>query len=756
VVQATYPGVYVQEVSSGVRPIAAASTSTPAFVGLAEMGPDDEARRITNWTEFQKTYGSFIPDGYLAESVFQFFNNGGSQCYVVRVTRSDAAEASVTVYNRDDPGNRAPSDPAGIKFSAKNKGEWGNYLYLQIEDGSIDPGNTFKVSVRKQKEVDLIPADFMNIAPLEVHDNLSVDPNSPNYVETVLKRASNLIDADVLTANTSLQRGTHWGDFVPIPKNDQGNPLSPIGGKRKFQINVDGDGYQEITLPAHTGNNPETLSDIASAIAQEVKSLTKKKEATKDEAFSGFGCEVDPVIPADLESFDLSVRSLGSPDDFPANGSGSVIVGKIGAFYHVRVFNSQGTEIVNRENSKFLPDTSLVQALNSSLDKQNIGSPDKENLLQEIKSSLLQRLKLISGTNNGVQNEYSSVRVQNSPTNNAAVLLKLGAAYGRSEDAMSVRRPINAEAIQVGDAAVAGPVAAATPGSDGNIDLDELAYSEGFTKLDNVTDISLLAVPGVGTTRMMDLGLAYCENRLLRDLFYIGDPAPNDHTPDDVVAFRKALTKPNSYGAVYYPWIKSLDLSGRSQEPVLYPPSGYIAGLYGRIDANRGVWKAPAGTEATLSGAVGLSHKLSDKEHGNLNPLSINCIRQFDTAGIVSFGARTVTSDPEYLYVPVRRMAIMLRVSIYNGIQWAVFEPNDEPLWAQLRRNITSFMMGLFRRGAFQGSTPSQAFFVKCDSETTPQDAIDSGEVRVLVGFAPLKPAEFVMVQISQKAGQGS
>ena len=125
-VQVTYPGVYVQEVSSGVRPIAAASTSTPAFVGLTEMGPDNEARRITNWTEFQKYYGSFIKDGYLAESVFQFFNNGGRQCYIVRVTRSDAVTASVTVQNR------AATPIAGVTFSAKNKGNWGNYLYLQI------------------------------------------------------------------------------------------------------------------------------------------------------------------------------------------------------------------------------------------------------------------------------------------------------------------------------------------------------------------------------------------------------------------------------------------------------------------------------------------------------------------------------------------------------------------------------------------------------------------------------------------------
>ena len=212
----------------------------------------------------------------------------------------------------------------------------------------------------------------------------------------------------------------------------------------------------------------------------------------------------------------------------------------------------------------------------------------------------------------------------------------------------------------------------------------------------------------------------------------------------------------NSYGAVYAPWLLMLDPTGVSKEPIPVPPSGFVAGMYAKTDAQRGVWKAPAGTAAVLAGATGLVVNFTDVEQGDLNPVGVNLIRQFPAAGRIMWGARTITSDAEWRYIPVRRMAIFLRVSIYNGIQWAVFEPNDEPLWSQLRLNIRSFMMTLFRRGAFQGSTPSQAFFVKCDSETTTQDDIDQGIVNVLVGFAPLKPAEFVMVKISQKAGQSS
>jgi hypothetical protein len=282
------------------------------------------------------------------------------------------------------------------------------------------------------------------------------------------------------------------------------------------------------------------------------------------------------------------------------------------------------------------------------------------------------------------------------------------------------------------------------------------SFSNAFALLDNRTDFGLLAVPGENVTAMVDAGMAYCQSRPLQDVFYVGEMTRDDDTSAEAETFRKALTKPNSYGAVYFPWLRALDPTGLSAEPILLPPSGYVAGLYARIDANRGVWKAPAGTEASLSGAVGLAVDLTDVQHGNLNPLNVNAIRRFATAGIVSFGARTISSDPEWKYLSVRRTAIMIRVSIYYGIQWAVFEPNDEPLWSQLRLNIRSFMMTLFRQGAFQGSMPSQAFFVKCDGETTTQADIDLGIVNVLVGFAPLKPAEFVVVRISQRAGQAA
>jgi hypothetical protein len=184
--------------------------------------------------------------------------------------------------------------------------------------------------------------------------------------------------------------------------------------------------------------------------------------------------------------------------------------------------------------------------------------------------------------------------------------------------------------------------------------------------------------------------------------------------------------------------------------------SGTIAGLYARTDTQRGVWKAPAGTEAALRNVASLGYLLTDLENGALNPIGVNCLRNFPVYSNICWGARTLEGADvlasEWKYVPVRRLTLYLEESLYRGTKWVVFEPNDEPLWAQIRLNVGSFMQDLFRKGAFQGTTPAAAYFVKCDGETTTQQDIDNGIVNIQVGFAPLKPAEFVILQIQQIA----
>jgi phage tail sheath protein FI len=209
--------------------------------------------------------------------------------------------------------------------------------------------------------------------------------------------------------------------------------------------------------------------------------------------------------------------------------------------------------------------------------------------------------------------------------------------------------------------------------------------------------------------------------------------------------------------ALYFPRLREADPLRDSQVDT-FVPCGAVAGIMARTDVARGVWKAPAGLEAAVNGIQGFDVNLNDAENGMLNPLGINCLRAFPVNGRVVWGARTLRGADqladEYKYVPVRRTALYIEESLYRGTQWVVFEPNDEPLWAQIRLNVGAFMHSLFRQGAFQGTTPRDAYFVKCDKETTTQDDINKGIVNILVGFAPLKPAEFVVIKLQQIAGQ--
>lgn len=215
------------------------------------------------------------------------------------------------------------------------------------------------------------------------------------------------------------------------------------------------------------------------------------------------------------------------------------------------------------------------------------------------------------------------------------------------------------------------------------------------------------------------------------------------------------LNFPNTRNAaVYYPQVVT-SVGGGS---AAFPSSGAVAGVIARTDATRGVWKAPAGTEAAIAGATDLARPITEAESGALNPIGINCLRSFPVFGRVVWGSRTMAGADrladDYKYVPVRRLALYIEESLYRGTQWVVFEPNDEPLWGQIRLNVGAFLHGLFRQGAFQGKTPAEAYFVKCDKETTPQADINLGIVNIVVGFAPLKPAEFVVIKIQQIAGQ--
>ena len=281
--------------------------------------------------------------------------------------------------------------------------------------------------------------------------------------------------------------------------------------------------------------------------------------------------------------------------------------------------------------------------------------------------------------------------------------------------------------------------------------------------LRKIRDVSIIVVPGEywaqngSDNPIISATLAHCE--MMKNRMAIIDPPP-DLELDQAITVKGLALPSSSYSVLYYPWVKitnpfyNAETNFNADRTLAIAPSSFAAGIWSRFDETRGVWKAPAGIEAGLIGAVGLKYKIGDGEQDQYNSLGVNCIRNFPGVGYVFWGARTLATmaDTEWRYVPVRRTAIMIEQSIYEGTQWVVFEPNNHNLWSALRSNISSFMEGLFREGAFQGTKSSHAYFVRCGlGDTMTQGDIDAGQVIVIVGFAPLKPAEFVILRIRQK-----
>jgi phage tail sheath protein FI len=252
--------------------------------------------------------------------------------------------------------------------------------------------------------------------------------------------------------------------------------------------------------------------------------------------------------------------------------------------------------------------------------------------------------------------------------------------------------------------------------------------------------------------------LVKCVNK---NAFLIVDPLFGWTDKDKVITDFTAYPLPKDKNmALFFPHVQVIDTENEST-PQLFPPCGMIAGVMARTDTERGVWKSAAGLDdGQLVKALDLGVSLNDYDNGDLNKLGINCLRTF-FGGPVVWGSRTLAgddrrADSEGKYISVRRTTLYLKESLYRGTQWVVFEPNDERLWAQIRLNIGAFMQDLFLKGAFQGTDPKKAYFVKCDSETTTQTDIDKGIVNIVVGFAPLKPAEFVVIKITQMTRLGA
>ncbi len=623
----TYPGVYIEEIPSGVRTINGVATSIAAFVGFTAKGTPDVAQHITSFADFERRHGGLHRDSPVSYAVRQFFTNGGTEAYVVRVAsghgeaRWELADGSGTV----------------LDVAAASPGAWANALRLEVtHTGTRNPDADFNLIVSQLVE----SGGGSQLVPLETHRNLNLNPQSADYVASVVNHASQHIRVTEAGGLVYANQGFAVSQAITFPLTVGDNVIAGT---------VDGDTPFSFTLPATPGDMSGLVTALNTAINDAgLAARLLAEESGLDGNTSGTGS--------------LRLASL-------ATGASSTVVAANGAF------------------------------------------------------------------------------------GGLAATIGLGLANGGREfTGAAEHRP-----DEVAD------VVPSTPGADGSKGgatelIGSPSAKSGIYALRDVDLFNILCIPETRdlpeaqADPVIQAAVALCEQERA---FYIVDAvAGRDLT--NIAAWANAVTQSRN-AAVYFPAIVAADPLDAFRQRAM-APSGAIAGIYARTDATRGVWKAPAGIDATLNGTAGLSAPMNDIENGTLNPDGINALRSFPVYGRVIWGARTLrgadAQADEYKYIPVRRLVLFLEESLYRGTQWVVFEPNDEPLWAQIRLNLGAFMQTLFRQGAFQGASPREAYFVKCDGETTTQNDIDRGVVNILVGFAPLKPAEFVVIQIQQMAGQ--
>lgn len=631
-VNPTYPGVYVQEIPSGVHTIVGVSTSVTAFVGHALSGPVNQAIDVLSFADYERNFGGLASYSQMSYAVQQFFLNGGSEAWIVRVISQSAGTDTVVVPD-------SAKKPV-IQVSALSPGETDRTTTVFVDDETAG-GTTFTMIIVSTANAQGSPlAGAPKDIIVETYPNLSMDPTNSKYVLNQVNGVSQLVTvtnllapgATTLPAATTSNHGTLTSGTIS-------NITSlPKSGSKSLRITLDGTSPYTITpTPAKGGSNFTDINDAAAAIQSAVQALNPGAAA-----FSGFTCTV----------------------------AGSTLVLTSGSY-----------------------------GSNSSVAVQALAG-----------DTFADDLQLTKGTVGNVTPQLTLT--------------------GAGADSVS-------------------------PTEEFDLYIGDRAKFEGIYALDKVDLFNLLCLSGVTDPKILSFAAAYCEERRS---FIIVD-SQEGLTPNGMYTeiTTNLLSIKTDHGAIYYPWVLLPDPLN-SGAIASFPPSGTIAGLYAREDSNRGVWKAPAGTETTLTGVQGFQYVLNDGENGILNPQGVNCLRAFAAYGFVSWGARTLLGSDaaasEYKYVPVRRTALYIEESLRRGLQWAVFEPNDDPLWAQIRLNVGAFMHNLFVKGAFQGKTPRDAYFVKCDSETTTQNDIDLGIVNVIVGFAPLKPAEFVIISLQQIAGQ--
>lgn len=785
-VRPTYPGVYVEELASGVRPVAAVATSTAVFIGTFRKGLIDEAVRILSTADFEREYGGLERASEASYAVQQFFLNGGTEAWVVRIGQPGPLAAPITALTSAASGTLNSFGGAAILdfsagrrirgTSAQNPGDWGNFLRIEVEHNTSAADAIFGLIVSEVA----ISGNRTSVLQTETFRNLSMKPDTANYAVEVVNQGSRLIQ---------LTRASALNDFTPPAANGTVSANLPaivpaIGGIDDIGVTLSVAQPSQtpiaLAIPAAAaGSFADWTSGFEAAIRAVAADPTIPAEqqacfAGATVAITGTGAVGDPrrfsIVPgaasapasfvfggADAGNYGLApplgiaaggITGNDLPDPVPAIGDIDTI--------DIRLVLPLWLTLPAASANGFVEwAAGLQSALRAAGAGPSVPAQQRAyftgatvDLIGDGSAANPRRFVIRAGR--GAQ-----------PFDPAAVFSFIGddiANYG-------LAAPQAAGAQQYLPTAGSGANGTIIDPATGNYLVPAEAFrgdsllKTGLYAIDDMDIVNIISIPdaprlgAAGALSVYAEAITYAESRRSMIIIDIPETVVSIDQMQTWLAGNGSLRHPNS--AVYYPRTLTPDPLNQNRQRSL-AASGTIGGLWARTDTARGVWKAPAGTDARLRNVESLTYVMTDLENGTLNPLGVNCLRNFPVYSNICWGARTLDGADalasDWKYVPVRRTTLFIEESLYRGTKWVVFEPNDEPLWSQIRLNVGAFMHDLFRKAAFQGTTPREAYFVKCDGDTTTQSDIDLGIVNIEVGFAPLKPAEFVIIKIQQIA----
>lgn len=720
----TYPGVYIEEIPSGVRTITGVATSITAFIGRTLRGPTNDPGRITSFADFERRYGGLHKNYPLTYAVRDFYLNGGTDAIIVRLFHPHASANIVDQWlveaktAKDDiesalagqissAYNTAPG-PTPLEKEANSvlKASTNSYDYTIVQI------NTAIVTTLEQWEQDTATALAQAKQTKEVATKKKTDVNAKKATAALaVTAAQGAVDAA--------------GGAVTAAQT------AALDKAKTDQINV---------------NAEETLAIAEEAAANTAETVAKTDTDNYAKAKEKYvkTIQITPA-PADLLSLLTNFWNIDIPAE--RKQAANILAGYASV-------NIGGNLTIRANEPGVWGNVYTIHITHTPLRDQTTAERFGAKLSDFFRIDVLDATK-----NNAIVETIINLTIVSDSVRRLDDVLSRESSLITAELGTNAIMPIEGEfPLQGGD--------------DGdflqpNDFQGSLDQKTGIYALEDADLFNLMCIPPDQFGEDTDSGvysdaLNYCNKR--RAMLIVDPPKDWGSIPQKLLDNpATALGKLNlsdikaRNAAIYYPRVKEADPL-RENRVSTYAACGIIAGVMARTDVTRGIWKAPAGTDATISGVRGLDVKLTEGQIGVLNPYGINCLRIRPPYGTLIWGARTMRGADEiadeYKYVPVRRMLLFLEESLYRGTQWVVFEPNDEPLWAQIRLNIGAFMNNLFRQGAFQGSSPREAYFVRCDKTTTTQNDINLGIVNIIVGFAPLKPAEFVILKFQQIAGQ--